>query len=334
MNKLNKILACFLAFILCFSLFGCGGDVEVLDATQPVTESATQPAETNAPQESSISPALYRVTDENGHTLWLFGSIHVGTEDFYPLPDYVLNAYNSSDALAVEIDIVAMEADLVGQMNLIKMMMYTDGTTIAQHLPAETYEKAVAVLQENQLYNTIMDLYYPAIWWSTIETLAYEKAGALAEYGIDQNLLQMAKAENKEILEVESAELQYSLMAGFSEDLQAMLLQSAVDSYENSAQTAADCQALLDMWSSGDVDAFSAYLQEEDTVEDANQQLLYDEYTEKLITARNATMTEYAENALLSGKEVFLCVGAAHIIGEGAIAENLRQLGYTVELVS
>ena len=68
--------------------------------------------------------------------------------------------------------------------------------------------------------------------------------------------------------------------------------------------------------------------------EEAAQQLLYDEYTEKLITARNATMTEYAENALLSGKEVFLCVGAAHIIGEGAIAENLRQLGYTVELVS
>lgn len=334
MKKLNQFLTCFLILVLCLSLFGCGGEVEVLDTTQPVTEAATQPAETDAPQESTISPALYRVTDENGHTLWLFGSIHVGTEDFYPLPDYVMDAYNGSDALAVEIDIVAMEADLAGQMNLVKMMMYTDGTTISQHIPADTYERAVAILQENQLYNFVLDMYFPAMWWSTIETLAYEKAGAHAEYGIDQNLLLIAKEDSKEILEVESAELQYGLMAGFSEDLQAMLLQSAVDSYEDSAQTAADCQALLDMWSSGDVDAFSAYLQEEETFEDESQRLLYAEYTEKLITERNQTMTEYAKNALLSGKEVFLCVGAAHIIGEGAIAENLRQLGYTVELVS
>ena len=88
------------------------------------------------------------------------------------------------------------------------------------------------------------------------------------------------------------------------------------------------------MWSSGDVDAFSEYLQEEDSFEDEAQELLYQEYTQALIVTRNQTMTEYAENALLSGKEVFLCVGAAHIIGEGAIAENLRQMGYTVELVS
>ena len=334
MSKFNKFLTCFLVFILCLSLFGCGREVEVLDTTQPATEFATQPTETDVPQQSTISPALYRVTDEDGHTLWLFGSIHVGTEDFYPLPDYVLDAYNGSDALAVEIDIVALEADIVGQMSLVQMMMYTDGTAISQHLPADTYERAVAILQENRLYSPVLDMYYPAMWWSTIETLAYEKADAHAEYGIDMNLLQMAKTDNKEILEVESAELQYGLMASFSEDLQAMLLQGAVESYENPTQTAEDCQDLLDMWCSGDVDAFSEYLQEEETFEEESQQLLYAEYTEKLITNRNQTMTVYAENALLSGKEVFLCVGAAHIIGEGAIAENLRQLGYTVELVS
>ena len=69
MSKFNKFLACFLIFVLCLSLFGCGGEVEVLDTTQPVTEPVTQPTETDAPQESAISPALYRVTDEDGHTL-------------------------------------------------------------------------------------------------------------------------------------------------------------------------------------------------------------------------------------------------------------------------
>ena len=326
----QRIFAYLIIIALCLGLYGCGSDIEILDTTRPTV----QQTEPTNPKESTISPALYRVTDQDGHILWLFGSIHVGTEDFYPLPDYVMDAYQGSDALAVEIDIVAVEADILGQMTLVQKLMYTDGSTISQHLPAETYEKAVAVLQENHLYSSTLEYYIPAMWWSTIETLTYEKAGALSEYGIDLNLLQMAKNDKKEILEVESAAFQYGMMADFSEELQPMLLQNAVENYENPEQTAEDCKILLDMWSSGDVAAFAEYLQEEDTFEDEGQRLLYAEYTEKLITNRNQTMTEYAENALLSGKEVFLCVGAAHIIGEGAIAENLRQMGYTVKLVS
>ena len=60
---------------------------------------------------------------------------------------------------------------------------------------------------------------------------------------------------------------------------------------------------------------------------------LYDEYYKAMITDRNDNMTDYAVDALDSGEEVFICVGAAHVIGDGAIAENLRELGYTVEMV-
>ena len=67
---------------------------------------------------------------------------------------------------------------------------------------------------------------------------------------------------------------------------------------------------------------------------DEEEAALYAEYNDKLIVQRNATMTEYAEEALLSGEEIFICVGAAHIVGQGAIAENLRELGYTVEIVT
>jgi uncharacterized protein YbaP (TraB family) len=45
-------------------------------------------------------------------------------------------------------------------------------------------------------------------------------------------------------------------------------------------------------------------------------------------------MADYAEEALKSGKEIFICVGAAHVVGEGAVADLLAQRGYTVELVT
>ena len=44
-------------------------------------------------------------------------------------------------------------------------------------------------------------------------------------------------------------------------------------------------------------------------------------------------MTDFAEDALASGDEVFICVGAAHVVGEGAMADLLAKRGYTVTLV-
>jgi uncharacterized protein YbaP (TraB family) len=44
-------------------------------------------------------------------------------------------------------------------------------------------------------------------------------------------------------------------------------------------------------------------------------------------------MADYAEEAVESGKEVFICVGAAHVVGEGAMADLLEERGYKVELV-
>ena len=44
-------------------------------------------------------------------------------------------------------------------------------------------------------------------------------------------------------------------------------------------------------------------------------------------------LADFAEQALSSGKEIFICVGAAHIVGDGAVADLMSQRGYTVERV-
>ena len=198
--------------ILCLALTACRSDSGIFGK------------ETEPQRESTVSPLLYRVTDQQGNALWLFGSIHVGTEDYYPLPDYVLNAFDGSDALAVEVDIMAVEWDFLGQAQLLQLLMYTDGTTISDHLPQETYDRAVAILQENETYSEALDYYMPAFWWSTVESLSYAKMGAQASLGVDRHLLKRARHAGKPVREVESAQLQYSLMAEFSPQLQQLLL--------------------------------------------------------------------------------------------------------------
>ncbi len=316
---MKKIAAAFLAFVLifCLCLTGCR-----MDAGQEVQK------------ESTITPLLYRVTDQQGNVIWLFGSIHVGLESYYPLPDYVLDAFDGSDALAVELDIMKVEWNFVQQTRLLQLLIYTDGTTISDHLPEETYNRAVKILEENEQYNQSLDYYMPALWWSTVETLSYEKMGADASLGIDRHLLKRARNDGKTVLEIESAEFQYGMMADFSPELQQVLLESAIESYENIQITGADLEKMMDLWAAGDEAAFGAYLNMEAEFTEPEEEALYQEYTESLVTSRNQSMTEYAVEALASGEEIFICVGAAHIVGEGAIAQNLRDLGYQVEIVN
>ena len=340
---MKKLLAVLLVLVMCLSLMACqkNDDSDNTIPQKPTTEETapketepeeTEPEETEPEQESAVTPLLYKVSDEAGNVIWLFGSIHVGVEEYYPLPDYVLDAFRGSDALAVEANIVAFEKDLAGQVNMLKKMVYTDGTNIKDHLSEETYQRAVEILKENSLYSAAYDAYYPVLWWNLIDNAAVMQADVDAELGIDRYMIELAEDEDKQILEVESAEFQYDMLASFSQELQVYLLEMVIEGYEQDLLVP-EIYELVTLWGEGNEESFQAYLTAQEEVEREAEALLYQEYNDALIVSRNEAMTEYAVDALESGEELFICVGAAHVIGEGAMAENLRALGYTVEIV-
>lgn len=345
--KLKKLLCLFLTLSLIFCLIGCASTTAPKkDSTTKATETEAVSDPTEKPEEtpvekpdssdsttsSGVSPLLYKVTDTNGNTLWLFGSIHVGYDYFYPLPDYVYDAYESADAIAFEIDMRAFEKDTSAQMQALMPLLYTDGTTIKDHIDADTYNAAVKILSDHGLYNIMMDYYIPAFWFSTLESLFYQDAGLDSNLGIDYHLMDKAYEDGKEIQEVESAEFQYNMLADFSPELQEYLLESSLSYYDDPETAKEDVLKLVDLWKNGDEAAFAAYLATED-FESEEEKLLYAEYKKAMIVDRNLSMTDFAEDALASGEEVFICVGAAHIVGDGAMADLLAERGYTVELV-
>jgi len=213
-------------------------------------------------------------------------------------------------------------------------LMYKDGSTIKDHVSEEVYQAAVEILKENNMYSSLLDMYMPIMWSSSIDMFLTEKSGLDSNLGIDRHLLNLSKENGKEILEVESMEYQTDMMANFSGGLQELLLEVSVGAYKNYDESVSELYALVEAWGSGDEGKITAILYEEEEFESEEEKALYEEYSNALIVERNNNMTVYAENALKSGKEVFICVGAAHIVGDGAIAENLRELGYTVELIN
>lgn len=350
--KMKRLAAWLLALVICFTLVACeepaapafvgtqtstqtGEITSQTEETTSQTGETTSQSETSAvPETETVTPLLYKVTDGSGNVVWLFGSIHVGRKGFYPLPDYVLNAFDGADCLAVEVDIKALAEDINLQVQALQPLLYTDGTTIEDHIPEKLYTKAVTVLEKLNSYSPMMDYYYPIFWSSLVDSLLYEKLGFHSELGVDLYLLERAYDANKEILEVESAAMQYNMLAGFSDELQVFLLKSSIETCADMTAAKAEMNDLLDLWMSGDEQAFAAYLSEEDDDMTPEEALLYEEYNREMIEERNRTMTDYAETALKSDKEVFLCVGAAHIVGEGGVAQLLAQRGYIVECMT
>ena len=279
------------------------------------------------------TPLLYKVTDNKGHCVWLFGSIHVGREDYYPLPDYVYNAFDMSDALAVEIDVKKFEKNYLAQIISLKKLTYNDNTTIKDHLPEKTYNQAVEILKENGMYSESMESYKPVLWSNFIDNNAIKKLGAASEYGVDVHLIARANDLKKPILQIETAGQQYGMLGSFSEALQVLMLQSSVNSYGQPEKVKADLDEMMDMWYKGDETEFTSYLARDSKNDNEVVAALMEEYNKAMFTDRNKKMTDYAVRQLRKGKKVFICVGAAHVIGDDGMVKRLRDLGYKVEAV-
>ena len=322
--KFKRLLALILAIVLCFAIVSCGDSTSRANGDDVISSTkATTTKESDDEKSQGSTPLLYKVSDDEGNVVWLFGSIHVGKESYYPLPDYVLDAFDNADSLAVEVDIAAFEKDLKLQMDALSNMLYMDGTTIKDHIDEKLYNQAIDVLNKYNSYTSLLDNYKPIFWSSLIENLQ-----------VDKHLLDRANDSKKEILQIESAKFQYDMLAGFSDDLQTMLLKSAVETEENMEPARDELNELMNVWASGNEEKFSKLLASEDDDMTTEEKLLYEEYDQAMVKTRNQTMARYAAGALKTKKEIFICVGAAHVVGEGAMADILSKNGYKVECIT
>lgn len=307
----NRIIAIFLTFVMVITLTACEPDS----------------------QNSKINPAMWIVKDGEGGCLYLMGTIHLGDERMENLPTKVTKTLDACDYLAVEFDILESESDLAGMTQSMQSMMYTDGTTIKDHIDGEVYDKAKSILQEAGYYNQSLD-YYTPIMWQQFVTEAYSQNSELkTRYGADRQLITYAKNHNIGVLDIESMELQMDMLKSLSPETQEYLLGSSVMS--TSEMYNQSLKLMYESWVSGDVSTLEKLTAADsgltDVVMDENIKSYMDEYNNKMLTIRNKNMALAAQRYIQGGATVLLAVGAAHMFGDDGIISLLENEGYTVE---
>lgn len=288
------------------------------------------------------SRGLLWKAEGNGNTLYLLGTIHVDRDNVYPFHGSLRAALASSRAVFLELDM----NDQAGMAEFAAMQMYSDGTTLKDHISAELYAQTVGMFAMLGLSEGQVALYKPWALANTLSTLLTQDESTASAMAIDSYVNAFAVNSFKPVGGVEtyalqggifdtlSAEYQEEYLASNVAILRAALTGQGTGGEDAEAAAAAEEQqrmldAMMDAWKSGDAAAFeTAY--GKGTVLESD-----DELSARLFTDRDPNMIAAAARLLeTEGENIFfLAVGAGHMVDPGGIVSGLRALGYTVEPV-
>lgn len=285
--------------------------------------------------EVQATPLLYHVTGEAGQEMYLMGTIHVGDARTAFLPDEVYAALSQCDALAVEANIAEMEEELLADPELAakytEAYMNPFNDTTKRLLDSDVYDKAIKLLKAGGNYSSNTEHMKPFVWASSIENFYLTQGQLSAEKGMDMRLLELAKEQDKKIIEVESILLQLEMFSNFSTELQVLLLEEALNS--NMAEYCNEAETLYELWCTGDEAELRKVMTQDISDLPDEERALYQEYLDAVIIQRNKNMLDKAIFHLKCGDTVFYAVGLAHLLQENGLVDTLREAGYTVEQV-
>lgn len=269
--------------------------------------------------QSKAHPLLWEVKGSN-NSVFLLGSIHVAKPDFYPLPEYVETAYKQADTLAVEVDPSA--PDVAARM--VPFLTYKTEDSLEKHLTPVTWQKLSAKLGPSIDQLKILK---PAMLSVVMAVDLYSGLGYKSEAGIDVHFISRAKRDKKNLVELESVEFQAAVLGGLDDRDGEAMLADVLDGFEN-GEAVEYLNDLVSAWKSGDADGLVELLAKEAGKDPGSARVM-----KLLIDDRNPQMANKIARLFKDGRNVFVVVGAGHLVGRGSIVELLQKQGLDVKLV-
>lgn len=276
----------------------------------------------NAPPTARKS-FMWEITGGKG-TVYLLGSIHLVTKDFYPLSPCIEERFKRSNKLVVEVDETKGDPQRIQQLTA-ERGVYRGGDTIANHLSPDAMTALSKYITDDPKDQSFYSM-KPWLVGMMIPMRALMQRGFDPNIGIDKHFIVEAKNQSKPIDELETAEYQLNLLSSFDDPTQEKLLLAALVDLEN---TDRDAKTMVHAWKEGDAEELTSFIENE---EKEHPELK--DFTDQLLYQRNKPMVEKLDAMLKQPGTEFVVVGAAHLIGERGLLKLLSDRGYSVKQVS
>lgn len=271
------------------------------------------------PAETATPNFLWKVTAPSGNTIYLVGSVHLLTPDYYPLAPVFDEAFDASDLLVEELDMAEM-LDPLGQLKMLTKGRLPAGESLDQLLSAETVELVRKTLNGLGLPFEPLKQFKPWMLAITLQATAWEKAGFEQKLGLDLHFYERAKAQGKAVQGLETLDFQISRFDGMSREVQERLLVETINELETTKDSFIK---MMNAWRTGDAAAVERQILSELQSEP--------EMYNRLLLERNRAWLPKVVALLSRPRPALVVVGAAHLVGSDGLLEGLRRGGYTVE---
>jgi uncharacterized protein YbaP (TraB family) len=255
------------------------------------------------------------------NSAWLFGTIHAGKKEWFPLPAPVEPALADSDVVVVEADVTNMEA----MTKSVSAMAYPPPDELSKHVPPEDYERFKVQLARLRVPEAAVKNLKPFTAVSILMFAEWSRQGFKPEFGIDGYLIARARELKKPLVEIEGVEAQSALMDSLTEAEHRQAFSGTLTALE-SGLTGEQIDGMVKAWQLGD-----AFLMLELSRRYNEKIPGAREMEEKFIWSRHKDMLEKVEGYLnKSNKRHFIAVGSLHLAGKRGLVELLQAKGYVV----
>jgi uncharacterized protein YbaP (TraB family) len=271
---------------------------------------ATPAAQSRAAEHSFI----WKATSQQG-VVYLVGSVHMLTKDFYPLAPPIDAAFKDSNLLVEEVDLAEMLSPTT-QFSLLARGMLPTGQTIDKVVTPATMALVSSRLDNLGMPIAALQQFKPWFLAMTLMAVEWQKAGFDAELGLDKHFYDRAVAESKAVQGLETTEYQISRFDDMTMSQQDHFLAESLKDLDSEK---ASVQKLASAWKAGDLPAVEHFVLQD--LKDDPQ--MY----QRLLVERNRNWLPKIEALFARPGHAFIVVGAAHLVGPDGLLAMLKAKG-------
>ena len=268
--------------------------------------------------------ALFKIAG-NGHTMYLFGTMHVGQPNFYPLEPRIATAVAGASTLALEIDPAEDPASMASALQTYGMAV--PGNSIEQMAPmlkARLYK----ALDKAGIEPSAVARFKPWLVATVLAMAEYAAQGYRADLSVDAHLAQLARASKVPVIALETPALQMGLFDRLSAAEQMRFLEESIDLVENGKQNA-EVRQIVDAWRTADKRAFDAIAARAESDTSVSGRFV----KTVLLDERNVVIADKLASLLQRSDRSVAAIGVLHLVGSKSVPALMIERGLTVERV-
>lgn len=251
--------------------------------------------------------------------VYLVGSVHLLSKDYYPLSPALDKAFKETDLLVEELHLGQM-AQVESQMTILMRGMLPSGQSLDKVVSPATFALVSERVKSLGLPIEPLSRFKPWALALTLLGLEWQAAGFDAELGLDKHFYDQAVAAGKDVQGLETIEFQIAQFDEMSMEEQDRMLASTLRELDTEK---AAVTTLANAWKAGDAPTVEKIVLQELRKEPGMYQ--------RLLVDRNKNWMPKIE-ALFSRKgRSFVVVGAAHLVGPDGLLALLKAKGYAIE---